>query len=63
MERNYPLTILTMETGALEILKEFEEPTVVAVKHANPCGIGVGKLYLKPMTRPMNRIRCPYLVE
>ncbi|RKD29036.1 bifunctional phosphoribosylaminoimidazolecarboxamide formyltransferase/IMP cyclohydrolase [Thermohalobacter berrensis] len=29
--------------GALEILKEFEEPTVVAVKHANPCGIGSGK--------------------
>lgn len=29
--------------GALEILKEFEEPTIVAVKHANPCGIGSGK--------------------
>lgn len=28
--------------GALEILKSFEEPTVVAVKHANPCGIGSG---------------------
>lgn len=27
--------------GALEILKEYKgEPTVVAVKHANPCGIG-----------------------
>lgn len=26
--------------GALEILKEFEEPTIVAVKHANPCGVG-----------------------
>ena len=26
--------------GAIEILKEFEEPTVVAVKHGNPCGIG-----------------------
>lgn len=26
--------------GALETLKEFEEPTIVAVKHANPCGIG-----------------------
>lgn len=26
--------------GALEILKEFDEPTVVAVKHSNPCGIG-----------------------
>lgn len=29
--------------GALEILKEFDEPTVVAVKHANPCGIASGK--------------------
>ncbi len=26
--------------GALETLKEFEEPTVVAVKHGNPCGVG-----------------------
>lgn len=29
--------------GAIEVLKEFEEPTVVAVKHANPCGIGSGE--------------------
>lgn len=29
--------------GALQTLKEFEEPTVVAVKHANPCGVGTGK--------------------
>ena len=26
--------------GALKILKEFEDPTIVGVKHANPCGIG-----------------------
>ncbi len=26
--------------GALDLLKEFTEPTVVAVKHANPCGVG-----------------------
>ncbi len=26
--------------GALETLKEFSEPAVVAVKHANPCGVG-----------------------
>lgn len=25
--------------GALELLKEFDQPTVVAVKHANPCGV------------------------
>jgi len=29
--------------GALDLLKEFDEPTVVAVKHANPCGVGSGK--------------------
>ncbi len=29
--------------GALATLKEFVEPTVVAVKHANPCGVGTGK--------------------
>ncbi|NLY18447.1 MAG: bifunctional phosphoribosylaminoimidazolecarboxamide formyltransferase/IMP cyclohydrolase [Clostridiaceae bacterium] len=28
--------------GALDLLKEFDEPTVVAVKHANPCGVGSG---------------------
>ncbi len=33
--------------GTLEILKEFEEPTVVAVKHANPCGIGSGENLLE----------------
>lgn len=26
--------------GALETLREFEAPTIVAVKHANPCGVG-----------------------
>lgn len=25
--------------GAIELLKEFDEPTIVAVKHANPCGV------------------------
>lgn len=25
--------------GALDLIKEFDEPTVVAVKHANPCGV------------------------
>lgn len=28
--------------AALQILKEFTEPTVVAVKHMNPCGVGSG---------------------
>jgi len=29
--------------GALELVKEFDEPCVVACKHANPCGVGTGK--------------------
>ena len=37
--------------GALETLKEFREPTVVAAKHANPCGVGsaqtITEAYLK----------------
>jgi len=26
--------------GALELVKEYDEPTVVASKHSNPCGVG-----------------------
>jgi len=26
--------------GALELLREFDQPTVVACKHSNPCGVG-----------------------
>lgn len=29
--------------GALALLKEYAEPTVIAVKHANPCGVGTAK--------------------
>ena len=36
--------------GALELLKEFDEPTAVIVKHANPCGVAsaenIGSAYL-----------------
>nr|WP_132245198.1 bifunctional phosphoribosylaminoimidazolecarboxamide formyltransferase/IMP cyclohydrolase [Marinisporobacter balticus] len=28
--------------GALELLKEYEQPTVVGVKHTNACGVGSG---------------------
>ena len=28
--------------AALNIVKEFKEPVVVAVKHKNPCGVGIG---------------------
>ena len=37
--------------AALEILKEFDEPTVVAVKHMNPCGVGNGKNILEAWNR------------
>ncbi len=26
--------------GALDLIKEFTEPTIIAAKHANPCGVG-----------------------
>ncbi|MCU9614310.1 bifunctional phosphoribosylaminoimidazolecarboxamide formyltransferase/IMP cyclohydrolase [Caldibacillus lycopersici] len=29
--------------AALQIVKEFNEPAAVAVKHMNPCGIGIGE--------------------
>src|SRR5699024_5619557 len=29
--------------AALEIIADYEEPAVVAVKHMNPCGIGIGE--------------------
>lgn len=28
--------------GALDLLKEFDKPTIVAVKHTNPCGVASG---------------------
>ncbi|HAG68470.1 MAG TPA: bifunctional phosphoribosylaminoimidazolecarboxamide formyltransferase/inosine monophosphate cyclohydrolase [Lachnospiraceae bacterium] len=31
--------------GALELLKEFSDPTVVACKHGNPCGVGSVRVY------------------
>ncbi|MDE5638927.1 MAG: bifunctional phosphoribosylaminoimidazolecarboxamide formyltransferase/IMP cyclohydrolase [Odoribacter sp.] len=33
--------------GALETLKEFDEPTIVAAKHANPCGVACADTLLK----------------
>lgn len=33
--------------AAIRIAREFEEPTVVAVKHMNPCGIGTGATILE----------------
>ncbi len=37
--------------GAIAALKEYEAPTVVAVKHTNPCGIGTGSDILEAYDR------------
>ncbi|TCS80610.1 bifunctional phosphoribosylaminoimidazolecarboxamide formyltransferase/IMP cyclohydrolase [Tepidibacillus fermentans] len=36
--------------AAWEIVKEFTEPVVVAVKHMNPCGVGIGENLLEAFT-------------
>lgn len=33
--------------AALALVKEFTDPTVVAVKHTNPCGVGIGNTILE----------------
>lgn len=33
--------------GAIALIKEFDMPCAVAVKHANPCGVGVGATILE----------------
>lgn len=40
--------------GALELLKEFEEPTVVACKHGNPCGVGSSSDIYEAWTKAFN---------
>lgn len=37
--------------AALQIVKEFTQPAVVAVKHMNPCGVGVGDTILEAYSR------------
>jgi phosphoribosylaminoimidazolecarboxamide formyltransferase/IMP cyclohydrolase len=37
--------------AALQIVKEFTEPAAVAVKHMNPCGVGVGTSVYEAFTR------------
>ncbi|PWI57654.1 bifunctional phosphoribosylaminoimidazolecarboxamide formyltransferase/IMP cyclohydrolase [Sulfoacidibacillus thermotolerans] len=37
--------------AALDLLLEFTDPTVVAVKHMNPCGVGTGRDALEAFTR------------
>ena len=42
--------------AALSIVKEFTEPAVVAVKHMNPCGVGVGTDIHEAYTALMKQI-------
>ncbi|AIE58808.1 bifunctional phosphoribosylaminoimidazolecarboxamide formyltransferase/IMP cyclohydrolase [Bacillus methanolicus] len=37
--------------AALQIVKEFTEPTAVAVKHMNPCGVGTGETIYDAFTK------------
>ncbi|WP_099466563.1 bifunctional phosphoribosylaminoimidazolecarboxamide formyltransferase/IMP cyclohydrolase [Konateibacter massiliensis] len=37
--------------GALELLKEYTEPTVVACKHGNPCGVGSADNIMEAWTK------------
>ncbi len=37
--------------AALQLLKEFTEPTCVAVKHANPCGVATGETIAEAFNR------------
>jgi phosphoribosylaminoimidazolecarboxamide formyltransferase/IMP cyclohydrolase len=37
--------------AALQIVKEFSEPAAVAVKHMNPCGVGVGATIAEAFTK------------
>lgn len=40
--------------AAISVVKEFSEPTVVAVKHMNPCGVGVGENIFEAYTNAYN---------
>lgn len=37
--------------AALQIVKEFSEPSAVAVKHMNPCGVGTGETAFNAFTK------------
>ncbi len=38
-------------SAAIEMIREFSEPTVVALKHANPCGVGTAETILDAYER------------
>lgn len=37
--------------AAIQIVKEFTEPAAVAIKHSNPCGVGIGEDIFTSFTR------------
>ena len=63
MEKNYPITIFNDADAALQIVREFDEPAAVAVKHMNPCGVGTGATIMKHMKRHMKQIQFLFSVE
>ena len=40
--------------GAIALIKEFDEPTAVAIKHANPCGVGSGSTLSEAFEKAYN---------
>jgi len=40
-------------SAAFELLREFEQPAVVIVKHANPCGVAVGGNIVEAFTKAL----------
>ncbi len=48
--------------AALRIMKEYDEPTVVALKHMNPCGIGTASTILEAWKQRMKQILFQSLV-
>lgn len=46
--------------AAWNLVSEFAEPSCVAVKHQNPCGVALGKTPLDATRRPTRPIPFPY---
>ena len=46
----------------LQIVKEFDEPAAVAVKHMNPCGVGIGANIHEAYKKLMQLIQLLFLV-
>lgn len=37
--------------AAINLIREFQEPAAAAIKHMNPCGVGVGATLLEAFTK------------